>query len=135
MSTKTTFKRVALVAVAALGFGVLSSVAPATAAQQTPSLITFGTPVSAASGTTATIPVTFQLPAGFAIGDTIVVGARVITAPATSFATPKAATPGVAAVAAETATASNFTWTKAASGTGSYGGSLTDRKSVCRERV
>jgi len=32
MSTKTTFKRVALVAVAALGFGVLTSVAPATAA-------------------------------------------------------------------------------------------------------
>ena len=32
MSTKTTFKRVALVAVAALGFGVLSSVAPAQAA-------------------------------------------------------------------------------------------------------
>ena len=35
MSTKTTFKRVALVAVAALGFGVLSSVAPATAAVAT----------------------------------------------------------------------------------------------------
>ena len=33
MSTKTTFKRIALVAVAALGFGVLTSVAPATAAQ------------------------------------------------------------------------------------------------------
>ena len=32
MSTKTTFKRVALVAVAALGFGVLSSVAPVSAA-------------------------------------------------------------------------------------------------------
>jgi len=32
MSTKTTFKRVALVTVAALGFGVLTSVAPATAA-------------------------------------------------------------------------------------------------------
>ena len=31
MSTKTTFKRVALVAVAALGFGVLTSVAPASA--------------------------------------------------------------------------------------------------------
>ena len=30
MSTKTTFKRIALVVVAALGFGVLTSVAPAT---------------------------------------------------------------------------------------------------------
>jgi len=35
MSTKTTFKRVALVTVAALGMGVLTSVAPASAAQQT----------------------------------------------------------------------------------------------------
>jgi hypothetical protein len=35
MSTKTTFKRVALVAVASLGFGVLSSVAPASAATAT----------------------------------------------------------------------------------------------------
>ena len=32
MSTKTNFKRVALVAVAALGLGVLTSVAPASAA-------------------------------------------------------------------------------------------------------
>jgi len=31
MSTKTTFKRVALVAVAAMGFGVLTSVTPASA--------------------------------------------------------------------------------------------------------
>jgi len=35
MSTKTTFKRVALVAVAALGLGVLTSVAPASAATAT----------------------------------------------------------------------------------------------------
>jgi hypothetical protein len=35
MSTKTTFKRVALVAVASLGFGVLTSVAPATAGTNT----------------------------------------------------------------------------------------------------
>ena len=32
MSTKTTFKRIALVTVAALGFGVLTSVVPANAA-------------------------------------------------------------------------------------------------------
>jgi hypothetical protein len=120
MSTKTTFKRIALATVAALGFGVLTSVAPATAVPQTPSLISFGTPVSAAAGTTATIPVTFQLPAGFAIGDTIVVGARVITAPATSFATAKLATPGVSAVAATAADANKFTWAKAVSGSGSY---------------
>jgi hypothetical protein len=46
MSTKTTFKRVALVAVAALGLGVLTSVAPATAAsvatavKMTPTVVT-----------------------------------------------------------------------------------------------
>jgi len=40
MSTKTTFKRIALVAVAALGLGVLSSVAPANAAAGTFSLDT-----------------------------------------------------------------------------------------------
>ena len=39
MSTKTTIKRVALVAVAALGLGVVSSVAPATAIERTPSII------------------------------------------------------------------------------------------------
>jgi len=38
MSTKTTFKRIALVAVASLGFGVLSSVAPASAATLTGSV-------------------------------------------------------------------------------------------------
>jgi hypothetical protein len=44
MSTKTTFKRIALVAVAALGFGVLTSVAPASAT------------VVAATGVTAATP-------------------------------------------------------------------------------
>ena len=43
MSTKTTFKRVALVAVAALGFGVLTSVSPANAADVTPTALTVGT--------------------------------------------------------------------------------------------
>ena len=52
MSTKTTFKRVALVAVAALGLGVLTSVAPATAAQ---SAVTGY--VTSISTTTANAPV------------------------------------------------------------------------------
>jgi hypothetical protein len=46
MSTKTTFKRIALVAVASLGFGVLSSVAPASAS-------------TAVSGTVTPVSVTF----------------------------------------------------------------------------
>jgi trimeric autotransporter adhesin len=40
MSTKTTFKRVALVAVASLGFGVLTSVAPASAAEEAAGTVT-----------------------------------------------------------------------------------------------
>jgi hypothetical protein len=40
MSTKTTFKRIALVAVASLGFGVLSSVAPASATNEANSVVT-----------------------------------------------------------------------------------------------
>ena len=56
MSTKTTLKRIALVAVSALGFGVLSSVAPASAADHTTyvSSITVTTdkaPVAGANGT------------------------------------------------------------------------------------
>ena len=45
MSTKTTFKRIALVTVAALGFGVLTSVAPASATgpQEIVSSIAVGT--------------------------------------------------------------------------------------------
>ena len=43
MSTKTTFKRVALVAVAALGFGVVTSVAPGSATGAiTPTAVTVG---------------------------------------------------------------------------------------------
>jgi trimeric autotransporter adhesin len=56
MSTKTTFKRIALVAVAALGLGVVSSVAPATAASSAITAVSAGTPaparVGVVSGTT-----------------------------------------------------------------------------------
>ena len=62
MSTKTTFKRIALVAVAALGFGVLTSVAPASAvgANDNITAITAGTSAPArvgisSGGTTITI--------------------------------------------------------------------------------
>jgi hypothetical protein len=50
MSTKTTFKRVALVAVAALGFGVLTSVAPASAADGTVNEVTAVTIATPANG-------------------------------------------------------------------------------------
>jgi trimeric autotransporter adhesin len=66
MSTKTTFKRIALVAVAALGLGVLSSVAPASAATTKTvqnvidiSLTTDKAPVAGSLGTSSVHTVTF----------------------------------------------------------------------------
>jgi hypothetical protein len=50
MSTKTTFKRVALVAVASLGFGLLSSVAPASADDGTVNEVTAVTIATPANG-------------------------------------------------------------------------------------
>ena len=58
MSTKTTFKRIALVTVASMGFGVLTSVAPASAADSGFSVgYTSLTVVGAANAGTAYIPV------------------------------------------------------------------------------
>jgi hypothetical protein len=54
MSTKTTFKRIALVAVASLGFGVLTSVAPATATDSSTTVSTFTSSLSL-SHTSATV--------------------------------------------------------------------------------
>jgi hypothetical protein len=78
MSTKTTFKRIALVAVAALGLGVLTSVAPASAAA--PTTATFGTPAASRVGVEGNVPVKFGFAAG-SDGETFTVGARVVTAP------------------------------------------------------
>jgi trimeric autotransporter adhesin len=82
MSTKTTFKRVALVAVAALGFGVLTSVAPASA-NVTPTLVTVGSVPVAQVGVVHKTPVTFTAPFA-AQSDTHVITVRIISAPAGS---------------------------------------------------
>jgi trimeric autotransporter adhesin len=79
MSTKTTFKRVALVAVAALGLGVLTSVAPASAAQATG--VTIGTVGPARAGSVLSVGITLTLPTTFGAADTMTVGAKVISAP------------------------------------------------------
>jgi trimeric autotransporter adhesin len=80
MSTKTNFKRVALVAVASLGLGVLTSVAPASAAVLSPNIITVAggdnTANNMCANTTASnvdsavIPVTAS---GFTIGAAVTV--------------------------------------------------------------
>jgi hypothetical protein len=75
MSTKTTFKRVALVAVAALGLGVMTSVAPANA-RTAGVAVTLGTPTANVSvvgqATTITAPITLTT---LAANDTFVVSA------------------------------------------------------------
>jgi len=82
MSTKTTFKRVALVAVAALGLGVLTSVAPANAtANKAVSSLTAGTMPAVRPGVVANLPVTAVFAASAATTDTITVTAKVISAP------------------------------------------------------
>jgi hypothetical protein len=122
MSTKTTFKRVALVAVAALGLGVLTSVAPATADQRAGTSVTVGTPAVFAPGVRNTIPVTFTLPAGTSnTADTITVIARVISAPAASNTVGSAASGSVSAVTSAAATSSTFYWGTGSSGSGSNG--------------
>jgi len=85
MSTKTTFKRVALVAVAALGFGVLTSVAPASATPVYTTSITVTTssaPVAGVSGSVVTHTVRFATATTAAV--TISPKARIISAPAGS---------------------------------------------------
>jgi trimeric autotransporter adhesin len=85
MSTKTTFKRIALVAVAALGFGVLTSVAPASAAgEATPTSIVVGTIPSASVGTLHRTPITVNFPANTAGSDSFTISVRVTAAPAGS---------------------------------------------------
>jgi len=84
MSTKTTFKRVALVAVAALGLGVLTSVAPANAATKTATSLSVGASTPARAGVTAVTTVTMNFAAALAATNTWVLSAKVISAPAAS---------------------------------------------------
>jgi hypothetical protein len=83
MSTKTTFKRIALVAVAALGFGMLS-VVPSQATSQLVSNITVGAIPAARAGSAVAVPVTFTLPSGTVAADTFVVAAKLLDAPLAS---------------------------------------------------
>ena len=85
MSTKTTFKRIALVAVAALGMGVLTSVAPATAAgSATPTSVVVGTIPAASVGTLHRTPITVNFPANALGSDSFTISVRVTSAPAGS---------------------------------------------------
>jgi len=81
MSTKTTFKRIALGTVAALGFGMLSVVvAPSANAATSLTSISVGTVSGVRAGGTVTIPVTVNWSAT-AASDTITVAAKATSAP------------------------------------------------------
>ncbi len=91
MSTKTTFKRVALVAVAALGLGVLTTV-PSQAAVSA-GLLTLSSPTSTqltdeTSTATAAVATLSFLNGSVAVSDTMSVTAYLMSAPAGNTATP-----------------------------------------------
>ena len=91
MSTKTTFKRVALVAVASLGFGVLTSVAPASASDATNAkvgAITASTPGTGRVGNplSSVLSIAHVSAEAKTQNDTIYLRAIMISRPATSTA-------------------------------------------------
>jgi len=103
MSTKTTFKRIALVAVASLGFGVLTSVAPATALEgRTAISISVDTTKSFTRGVFNVIPITVTFPTTNVAGDTTTITAEVLAAPLTGGVSnaPSVFGPGVSNTAA-----------------------------------
>jgi trimeric autotransporter adhesin len=120
MSTKTTFKRVALVAVASLGFGVLSTVAPASAA----TVQATDVPVAAVATLTNTtltyagrvgqqvsIPVTGTVGAvlvGTANIGVLSIATAITSQPATSAIYPTIATAAVPAGYVQTGTGLNY---------------------------
>jgi len=128
MSTKTTLKRIALVAVSALGFGVLSVVVtpPANALGiSTPTAISASNVTNARPGVAVAIPVTFTMPSSNVVGtDSLLAFARVTDAPATSAYVARGALVGVAANNGAV-TSTQIDWDKASSGSGSFG-SLTE---------
>jgi hypothetical protein len=82
MSTKTTLKRIALAAVSALGFGLMSVVsAPvANAAAVAPTTLTVGTILPARAGVNLVVPVTASFTTSGA-SDTLYLVAKVLSAP------------------------------------------------------
>ena len=128
MSTKTTLKRIALVAVSALSFGMLSLVTtPAANAlgASAATAISATDVTNARAGVAVTIPVTFTLPSSTVLGtDSILVLARVTSAPANSASVDRANDGTGAGAVVAAASGTNLNWTKATTGSGSHGAAL-----------
>jgi len=118
MSTKTTLKRIALVAVSAVGFGLVSFVAPASATSRAATSITIGTVPTCRVGALCSVPVTFNLPAGSTLGDSLTVVAKVTSAPAASNSVGYPASGSVSAVTSTVPTAADIVWANPSSGSG-----------------
>jgi len=130
MSTKTTLKRIALVAVSALGFGTLSLVtSPAANAlgASAATAISASDVTTARVGVAVTFPVTFTLPSSTVVGtDSILVLARVTSSPANSASVERAADGAGNGAVAATASSTNLNWSAGSSGSGSYGSVTSD---------
>ena len=118
MSTKTSFKRIALVATAALGLGVVSTVSANAAPNTTVTAISAVSAAapSARTGAWTVIPVTvtFNVPAS-GTSDTYTVAAKVVSAPLTGGANGAASALGYSTTTSETDFAhSNLTFTTSA---------------------
>jgi hypothetical protein len=83
MSTKTTFKRIALVAVAALGFGLVSAV-PSIAAVQSDSLVSASTTATGTVETASTNVITLSFLDDNSGADTMTATVALISSPVTS---------------------------------------------------
>jgi len=127
MSTKTTFKRIALVAVAALGLSVLTSVAPASAAIESDSLTLSATTGTAVIGETATVAVSLSFLDTNAGAETMTATAAVLSSPATSTVVPAFSITSAQSTAntAGTTSVSTVTMSLASAGAGRVTGSAT----------
>ena len=126
MSTKTSFKRIALVAVAALGFGLLS-VAPSTAAIQSDTLTLGATTGTAAIGETATVTVSLSALDTDASAEVYTATAAILSSPATSTVVPtfSVTTAQNTANTAGTTAASNQAMTVTSAAAGRVSGAAT----------
>jgi len=100
MSTKTTLKRIALVAVSALGFGMFTAVVPANAAPATITSIVVGTVPVGRVDVTSSIPFKIYI-SGMTAGDTLNINAEITAAPLSGGASNRASALGASYVTAD----------------------------------
>ncbi|NBU23821.1 MAG: hypothetical protein EBS38_07975, partial [Actinobacteria bacterium] len=126
MSTKTTLKRIALVAVSALGFGLMS-VAPSNAAVQSDALTLASTTSSTTVGSAVTNAVSLTFIDTDSGAETATATVALVSSPVTSSAMPTLSITSAQATAntAGTTSVSNLVMSLASTGAGRFTGSAT----------